>query len=301
MAFDPSMLAGARWIADGAWSTELRARGWPADQAAELATATRPEMVSQLAGEYLAAGARFLCTNTFAANRLMMQRRKIAADPRELNLRAAQLARQAVSAAGAAAWVCGAIGPSGRILAVREAGEAELSANVAEQAAALRDGGVDAILFETFSELAELLMAVDAARSAAALPIIACMSFDSGPQRTRTMMGAEAAAVADALTTRGVDLIGSNCGCGAAEALPALVALRAHTHLPLWVKPNAGLPELDDGRLVYRQTPDQFADAAARLLEAGASVIGGCCGAGPEHIRRTAAVVSGGRPRALRA
>ena len=127
-------------------------------------------------------------------------------------------------------------------------------------------------------------------KDTAALPVIASMSFDSGPQRTRTMMGTPAEECAAALEDAGADVIGCNCGSGINHALPAVVALRAATALPLWVKPKAGLPELEDGRAVWKQTPEEFATYLPQILDAGANIVGGCCGSGPEHIQRVAAL-----------
>jgi len=276
-------------VADGGWSTQLAARGFPGDRLAELANLSHPHLVEQLAREYAAAGARFITTNTFSANRFIFERRRISQDPLEVSRRGAELAKGAVGETGV--LVAGSIGPSGRILAVREVREDELRDAFAAQAEALAAGGADVIVLETFSELAEVLIALEAARSAGGLPVIASMSFDSGPQRTRTMMGARAEDCATALTEAGADAVGCNCGAGIATILPAVVALRANTHLPLWVKPNAGLPELEDGRAVYRQTPREFGQHVPPLLEAGVNIIGGCCGTGPEHIRRLAALV----------
>lgn len=276
-------------VADGGWSTILQARGVPPAVPAELANLTHPHLVEQLARDYVAAGARFITTNTFSANRFLFERKRIDQDWRAVNRRGAELSRSAI--AGSGALVAGSIGPSGKILAVKEAREEELAAVFAAQAEALAEGGADLIVLETFSELAEILVALEAVRKATALPVIASMSFDSGPQRTRTMMGARAEDCATALTEAGADAVGCNCGTGIATILPAVVALRAHTRLPLWVKPNAGLPELEDGRVVYRQTPDEFGQHVPVLLDAGANIIGGCCGTGPEHIRRVAALV----------
>lgn len=294
MTLDLAAFCARPRVADGAWATELRARGWPIESAVELANERQPDLVRNLARDYCLAGAEVLTTNTFSANRLMLQRRRVSADAAGLNRRGAEIARSAAAEFGADALplVVGSIGPSGRILAVREADDVEIRANVAEQARALREGGVDALLFETYSELAELLPAVEAARDATGLPIIASLSFDSGPQRTRTMMGADAANCAAALTARGADLIGCNCGSGIADVLPAVVALRSNTDRPIWVKPNAGLPELEEGRLVYRRTPEEFAAIVPQLVEAGAGIIGGCCGTGPEHIRRIAEILA---------
>lgn len=331
MPLDPHKLLETVHVADGAWGTELRARG--SGPFVERANLEQPALVAALAQEYLAAGACFLSTNTFSANRLMLQRRAADLNPADLNSAAVRLAiaargefssgcavstsalsqrtgrgrpavapgpaavaRSSPAQGGAAArdrWVAGVVGPSGRILAVREVQPGELEAAFEEQIGLLADGGADLIVLETFSELEELLAALRAARrSAPGLPVAACLSFDSGPQRTRTAMGAEAADCARALDQAGADVIGSNCGAGIAESLPALFALRSATGRPVWAKPSAGLPELESGLPAFRVTPDEFIEPITQLLDAGVNVIGGCCGAGPEHIRRAAGLVS---------
>ncbi len=290
MHFDAESLLARPHVADGGWSTQLQLRGMPADVPAETANLTHPELVLDLARAYLDAGAQFITTNTFAANRLLFERRGLTHDPLEVNRRGAMLAREALG--DRPAWVAGSIGPSGKILAVREATEEQLYPVFHEQAEALAAGGADLILLETFSELREVLLALRAVVDATGLPVIASLSFDSGPQRTRTMMGAAAGECAAALEDAGAAVIGCNCGSGINHVLPAVVALRAATKCPLWVKPNAGLPELEDGRPVWRQPPDEFAGFVPQLLDAGANIVGGCCGSGPEHIRRVAAVVA---------
>jgi methionine synthase I (cobalamin-dependent) len=276
-------------VADGGWSTQLQARGVPLEAPAELANLTHPHLVEALARDYVMAGARFITTNTFSANRFVFERRGLSQDLAEVNRTGAALAKKAVDGSGA--LVAGSIGPSGKILAVREVAEEQLAAAFAEQAAALAEGGADVIVLETFSEVAEILVALEAVGKAASLPVVASMSFDSGPQRTRTMMGARAEDCASALEEAGADVVGCNCGAGVATILPTVVALRANTKLPLWVKPNAGLPELEDGHVIYRQTPDEFGHHVPALLDAGVNIIGGCCGTGPEHIKRVAALV----------
>jgi methionine synthase I (cobalamin-dependent) len=277
-------------VADGGWSTQLQARGVPTDVPAELANLTHPHLVEALARDYVAAGARFITTNTFSANRYIFERRAPAHDLAQVNRRGAALARKVAAEAGA--LTAGSIGPSGKILAVGEVKESELTELFTAHAVALAEGGADVIVLETFSELAEVLLALEAVRKATGLPIIASMSFDSGPQRTRTMMGARAEDCASALEEAGADAVGCNCGGGIATFLPIVVALRANTSLPLWVKPNAGLPELVDGQVVYRQTPDEFGHYIPDLLEAGASIVGGCCGSSPDHIKRVSALVA---------
>lgn len=284
MKLDRDTLRNAVTVADGGWSTQLQMRGVPTDVMAETANLTHPEVVLALARAYLDAGARFITTNTFAANRYTLDRRNLAASVAELNRQGAELARAAVG--DGPALVAGSIGPSGKLLAVQEVAPDELVPVFAEQARALAAGGADVIVLETFSETAEILLALKAVKDATGLPVIASMSFDSGPQRTRTMMGARAEECAAALEDAGADAVGCNCGGGIEHILPAVVALRGATSLPLWVKPNAGLPELEEGRAVYKQTPEQFAGYVPQLVDAGANIVGGCCGTGPDHIRR---------------
>ena len=289
MKFDREAYKTGVTVADGGWSTQLQSRGLPADVMAETANITHPDLVVDLGKAYVAAGARFITTNTFAANRLNLERRRVKQDVDELNRSGAALARQAVGRGKA--LVAGSIGPSGKILAVREAAAEELTSVFAEQAEALAAGGADVIVLETFSELAEILLALKAVKDATGLPVIASMSFDSGPQRTQTMMGAQAGDCAAALADAGADVVGCNCGAGIEHVLPTVVALRAASKLPLWVKPNAGMPDLEDGRAVYKQTPEEFAAHVPQLVEAGANIVGGCCGTGPEHIKRVAVLV----------
>lgn len=309
-------------IADGSWSTQLVARGFPRNVAAETANVTQAELVAGLARAYLEAGARVLTTNTFGANRAQHERRGVKWSVEEINRAGAEIALEAASGfvrgalrqgvAGPAAKsprsradsrrvgattpsvvvVVGTVGPTGKLMVVKEVEEREIEAIFEQQIGVLAESGVQAIVLETFSELAEILLAVRVAKRVCKQPVIASMSFDSGPQRTMTMMGAEAGQCAAALEEAGADLVGCNCGGGgAAGALPAVVALRAATKRPLWVKPSAGLPEMENGVLRYPTTPDEFAEQAAVLAEAGANVIGGCCGVGPEHVRRLAKVL----------
>ena len=285
MKLDVANLRDQVRVADGGCSTQLQLRGLPTTVAAESANLTHPQLVTALAQEYADAGAEFVTTNTFSAHRIALERHGLQDQLAEINEAGARLLADAV---GDRAVVIGSIGPSGKMLAVKEISEQQIAELVGEQAAALATGGADAIVLETFSELAEILAAVQAAKDASGLPVVCSMSFDSGPQRTRTMMGAQANECAAALDDAGADIIGCNCGAGIEHVLPVVVALRAATERPLWVKPNAGMPELSDGRPVWKQTPEEFAGHAKTLIEAGADIIGGCCGSGPEHIRKLA-------------
>jgi 5-methyltetrahydrofolate--homocysteine methyltransferase len=281
-------LAQRVMVCDGGWSTQLVKRGFPADAMAESANLTHPDLVKQLATEYADAGAEIIITNTFSANRFSLARHERLDELEAINREGAAAAKEAV---GDRAVIVGSIGPSGKMLAVKEVTEEELAESATQQAQALAAGGVDAIVLETFSETAEILCVLKAVKAACELPVIASMSFDAGPQRTRTMMGARAEECAAALDDAGADVIGCNCGVGIEQVLPAVVALRGGTQKPLWVKPNAGMPELEDNKPVWKQTPEEFAKFVPQLIEAGANIVGGCCGSGPEHIAKVAAVV----------
>ncbi|MCG3125269.1 MAG: Bifunctional homocysteine S-methyltransferase/5,10-methylenetetrahydrofolate reductase [Phycisphaerae bacterium] len=289
MALDVESLARRVHVADGAWSTILAARCPGEARRTEMLALTQPQATAGLIEQYLAAGAELITTHTFGVTPGNLKRWEVQSELAEVIAGICAVFRRQVP--GKRAALLGDIGPSGKILAVREAPEAELAAMYRAQAAALAAGGVDAILLETFSELAEILLALRAVREVTALPVIASMSFDSGPQRTRTIMGAEAGQCAAALEEAGAEVIGCNCGAGIGSILPAVVAMRAATRRALWVKPNAGLPELEEGRAVYRTTPEEYAAHVPTLIDAGANVIGGCCGVGPEHIRRVSEVV----------
>ncbi|MBI4675472.1 MAG: homocysteine S-methyltransferase family protein, partial [Chloroflexi bacterium] len=154
------------------------------------------------------------------------------------------------------------------------------------QARALADGGVDLLVIETQFDLGEATAAYEGARAATNLPIVVSFSFDMG---TNTMMGLKAAQVAQEVTARGADMVGVNCGRSLEENLINLQEMRAATHLPLWMKPNAGLPRMtDDDIAIYDVTPEQMGEAAARWLKAGAQIVGGCCGTSPQHLQAIA-------------
>jgi methionine synthase I (cobalamin-dependent) len=176
------------------------------------------------------------------------------------------------------------------MLMTGEVSEDDLRWAFAEQARAAVAAGADGIAVETMADLAEARLAV-AAACAVGLPVVASMVFDSGRDKDRTMMGTTPEQAAKELTAAGADVIGANCGLGIAGYVPICRRLRAATDRPIWIKPNAGLPEMVEGRAVYRTTPEEFASFVPALLEAGASFLGGCCGTGPEFVRAIKEVV----------
>ena len=279
------LLATAPVLTDGAWGTEMQARGLQAGDCPDEWNLSHPERVEQVARAYVEAGSRIILTNTFGANRIMLARHGLAEKVQDINRAGVEISRRA---AVGSARVFASMGPCGKLLFAEEVSAEEVSQAFEEQARALADAGADAIVIETMSDPAEAKLAV-AAAAATGLPVVACMTFDSGREHDRTMMGTTPEEAARVLSDGGADVVGANCGQGAEGYIAICKRLRAVTDLPLWMKPNAGLPELLDGRLHYSETPQSFAGQAKALVAAGASFIGGCCGTSPEFIRELAA------------
>jgi len=274
-------------LLDGAWGTELQRRGLAAGACPDAMNLNQPSVVFEVARSYAEAGSQLILTNTFGANRFRLAAYQLADQTKEINRRGAQISKQA---AGSSVKVFGSIGPSGKMLLTGEVTVKELEAAFREQAEALAEGGVDGLVIETMSDLEEAQAALRAARSTG-LPVVVCMVFDAGKNKDRTMMGHTPEQVAQVLTEAGADVVGANCGQGIAGFIPICQRMRTATALPLWMKPNAGLPEMEGDRVVYRTTPQEFASYVPELVKAGASFVGGCCGTTPEFIRHIAAVL----------
>jgi len=278
-------------LSDGAWGTELAERGLGAGHVPELWNADRPDAVEAVARGYVEAGADIILTNTFGGSRWKLEKSGLADRTAELNRLGVEISKRA---AGDAALVFASVGPTGEFMAplglrTRE----EFVACFAEQIGALAGAGADGIVVETMTDLGEARAALEAARGAASLPVVVSMTFDRGPAGFATMMGVRPGQAAAGLGD--ADIVGSNCGAGIDNMIEVTRLLRAATGKPLWIKSNAGMPELVDGRTVFRETPEEMASKVAALLGAGANIIGGCCGTTPEHIRRIAAAAAAAR------
>lgn len=267
-------------ITDGAWGTQLQARGLGIGELPDALNLSKPEWVGEVAKAYVEAGSQVILTNTFGSNRVRLADFSLAEKAVELNRRGVEISR---SAAAGRAYVFASIGPTGKMLLSGEVTEAELRAAFDEQADAIARAGADGIVVESMSDLREATIAVEAARRTG-LPVVACMSFDSGKAKDRTMMGVTPEEAAEALTAAGADAIGANCGQGIGGFASLCTRLRAATDRPIWLKPNAGLPQIVDGRARYTTTPEEFARHVPELVAAGASFIGGCCGTTPDFI-----------------
>ena len=281
MSFLEDLLAAGTVVTDGAWGTQLQARGLANGECPDAWNCSHPQLVADVARAYVEAGSRVILTNTFRANRIALQAAGLAGQVAAINRAGVEISRRA---AQGRALVFASIGPSGKLILSGEVTPAELRAAFAEQAQSLAAAGADALVVETMSDLDETKEALAAARECG-LPVVASMVFDSGKNKDRTMMGVTPERAAAELTEAGADVIGANCGCGVAGYVAICRRLHAATNRPIWIKANAGMPELVGGRPVYRMSPEEFAGYVPALLEAGASFIGGCCGTGPEFIR----------------
>lgn len=274
-------LAGGLLITDGAWGTQLQARGLDPGAAPDTWNLTHPESVEEVACAYVEAGSQVILTNTFRANAIAM----------EGDLEAINRAGVAISkrAAEGRALVFASIGPTGKMLMAGEITREQAQAAFTAQAAALAAAGADALLVETMSDIEEARLAVAAARSTG-LAVIVSFAFDSGKNKDRTMMGATPEAVAAAMVEVGADAVGANCGVGVEHAAPLCRRLHAACDLPIWIKPNAGLPKVEGSEIRYAASAEFFASHYAALREAGASFLGGCCGSTPDFIRALVSV-----------
>ena len=269
------------FILDGGWGTQLQLRGLGIGEHPDLWNLSHPEKVYEVAEAYIQAGSDIILTNTFGSNRFLLAKHGAVEKIAELNRSGVRISKEAAQKQNRRVFA--SMGPSGMMLMSSTVTPDELYAAFLEQAEAIAVELPDGIVIETMSDPAEAVLAVKAAKRTG-LPVAACMVFDTGKNKDRTMMGTTPEQAVEQLIAAGADIIGANCGQGIDGFIPICRRMRAVTALPLWMKANAGLPEIEDGNTVYRQTPEKFAESAKELLAAGANFIGGCCGTTPGYI-----------------
>lgn len=278
-------------VLDGAWGTELHKRGLAPGACPDLWNVDRPEAVEAVARSYVEAGSEIILTNTFGSNRFVLA--GWGAEDRVAELAEAGTAISRAAAEGTDVKVFASIGPTGKIVMMEEVAEEKLAAAFAEAAEAVSWAGADAVVLESFGELAELKIALRAVRHACDLPAVASMTFDAGPDKTSTMMGNKPSQLVAAAEAGGASAVGANCGVGPEQSVRVAAMLRAAGELPIWIKPNAGLPQADKrGRTTFPMGPDAYAAHVGELIAAGANFIGGCCGTTPQHVRAIRAAVA---------
>jgi 5-methyltetrahydrofolate--homocysteine methyltransferase len=275
-------------VADGAMGTLLFERGLRPGDCPEAWNLERPEALEEIARLYFEAGAQIVQTNSFGGTPLKLAPFGLEERCEQINAAAVAAARRAV---GDGALVSGSCGPTGRLLKpYGDADPEEITESFARQTTALVEAGVDLLCIETMTDLEEALLAVGAARRARSgaereIPILVTMTFDRKPRGFFTIMGTDIATAAERLAEANADLIGANCGNGVEAMIEIAREFRSQTSLPLIIQSNAGLPRPEGDRVVYSETPEFMAEKVNELVAAGVSVIGGCCGTTPAHIR----------------
>ena len=290
-----ALRSGSPLVCDGAWGTQLIRLGLPLGECPERWNLENPELVRSVARAYAEAGADIVETNSFGGSRLKLGDRGLAEQTTAINEMAARLSCEG---AGPNCWVAGSIGPTGRLLLMEDTTETELAEVFGEQAEALVRGGAQAICVETMSAVDEASIAVRAARTRTDAVVFCTFVFEPTRQGDfRTMMGVTPEQAAEAALQAGADVIGANCGKGSAYMAEVIRRMRAaHPGVPILVQANAGVPQAaSDGTAVFPETPEEMAERVVEWLEAGARLIGGCCGTTPEHIRAIRRAVDGHR------
>ncbi len=263
------------FLLDGAMGTQLIARGVEAGRCNDYLNIDSPDTIFEIHQSYLQAGSDAVLTNTFGANKFALARHGFSDKVKEINTAAAKIAR-----------------PSGGFLEpLGNLKPEELKDAFAEQAKALLAGGVDGFIIETMTALDEITIVIEAAKSVCGgLPVFASMAFDKVADGFRTMMGVDVESAVAKMVSLGVDAVGFNCGTLLLDEYVELAGKFVSTvkassaNVLIYAEPNAGKPQLLDGRAVYKVTPEDFATAIEKIHSAGVNIIGGCCGTGPEHI-----------------
>ncbi len=283
--------AGEILVSDGAMGTFLHAKGLQPGECPESWCLSHPDVVKGIAEAYINAGADIVETNSFGGSSFKLKPYGLDGQVRAFNRAAAALAKEAMGAKG---YVAASVGPTGHILE-DEGGDttpAQLFDSFAEQIAALAEGGADAICIETMSSLPEAVEAIKAAKQKTKLPVICTFTFESGTKGFRTMMGVKPARAAKEAAAAGADVVGANCGNGIANMIVIAAEMRAAVPgVPILIHANAGAPVVENGKTVFKETPQYMASRVQELVNAGANIIGGCCGTNPQHIAAIAAVV----------
>ena len=286
-------LRDAILIADGAMGSMLHEALGPQRSYDEV-NVTQPEAVFRIHQAYLQAGAQMIETNTFGANRRKLAQLGLGDQVARINHRGVKVAREAREAASREVLIAGSIGPLGIVRQVRELPADEVREIFFEQATALEERGVDLFILETFSDLEELVAAIDAIRSFSSLPVIAELTY---AEEGTTFGGTRPREAWERLKEKNVQAVGANCTLGPQALLPVVAELAGLDDVRISVMPNAGFPQRAGGRIVYpRSSPEYFAQFAKEAAALGVRILGGCCGTTPEHIRAMAEAVKNLRP-----
>lgn len=277
-------------VSDGAWGTFLQQKGLKPSECPEEWNISRADDVFDIAKSYVDAGADMIETNSFGGNYFKLKNYGFEDRVFEINKAAAEISRKA---AGSDRFVLGSVGPTGKLLMMEEVTEDELYEAFKEQSIALEAGGADAIVIETMTDLEEARIAVKAAKENTNCDVFCTMTFDKiiGGEY-RTMMGISPTEMTETLVEAGASVIGANCGNGIADMIGIVKEIRrANATIPILIHANAGMPHYCDGETTFPESPDDMAGNVKEIAEAGANIIGGCCGTTPDHICKVREVV----------
>lgn len=271
-------------VADGAMGTMLFARGLKPGEPPESVNLKNPEILEEIAQVYLDAGAEIIQTNTFGASPLKLSDYGLEDKTEEINRIAVERVRKVV---GEKAYVSGSCGPSGKLLKpFGDTEPEEIYKSFKQQIKSLIKAGINIICIETMTDLNEATLAIKAVKSISSeIPIMVTMTFDETPRGFYTIMGISIKDAVVGLQKAGADIIGSNCGNGIENMIKIAREFKKLTVLPIIIQSNAGIPEMKEGKLIYSETPEFFGKKTKELIDVGVSIIGGCCGTTPEHIR----------------
>ncbi len=282
--------SGKILVSDGAWGTLLLNKGLSYDNSPDEWNLSHPKEIYEIAKSYIDAGSNLVETNSFGASFIKLRDFNLQEKTEQINKSAVEISRKA---AGDDNYVIASIGPTGKLIINDEVTVEELYKAFKQQAIAFEESGADAVCVETFYDLQEAECAIKAVKENTKLELICTFTFEKKETgEFRTMMGVGIADYINKVIPMGVDIVGSNCGNGFGEMLEIIKEIRAlNSEIPILVQANAGFPEVADGNLVFPETPEMIKPIVYQMINAGANIIGGCCGTTPEHIKVIANIV----------